>query len=116
MTVQEFYKSISGDYEGVSMRLVKDDRILKYLKRFRDSDDYQNMIKGLEEKDYEIVFRMSHNLKGMSLNLGLTDLQKTSDALCEATRHGKPDINIEPLVEAVKESYRKTLDAVNRLS
>lgn len=116
MTLQEFYESISGDYEGVRTRLIKDDRIIKYLKKFRDSEDYQNMIKGLEDGDYEIVFRMSHNLKGMSLNLGLTDLQETSHALCEATRHGKPDIDIEPLVEAVKESYKKTLDAVNELA
>jgi HPt (histidine-containing phosphotransfer) domain-containing protein len=69
----------------------------------------------LENKDYEIAFRMSHNLKGVSLNLGLTNLQKASQELCETVRHGEPATDISGLVTKVTEEYNKVVDAISKL-
>lgn len=115
MTVQECYEKMNGDYEGVTGRLMSDERVKKYLLKFVAATDYSNMLDALEKEDYELAFRMSHNLKGVSLNLGLTGLQKTSDALCESLRGGKPTVDIEPLLTPVKEEYAKVIDSVKGL-
>jgi HPt (histidine-containing phosphotransfer) domain-containing protein len=115
MTVQECYEKMNGDYEGVSSRLLSDERVKKYLLKFVNAKDYQEMLDALEKEDYEVAFRMSHNLKGVSLNLGLTGLQKTSNVLCEALRGGKPTVDIEPLLTPVKEEYKKAVEAIGEL-
>jgi HPt (histidine-containing phosphotransfer) domain-containing protein len=115
MTLQECYESMGADYEGVSGRLLSDDRIRKYLLKFLGTTDYQIMLEALGNKDYELAFRMAHNLKGVSLNLGLTGLQTSSASLCEALRGGKPEIDITSLLESVKEEYQKVVSSINQL-
>jgi HPt (histidine-containing phosphotransfer) domain-containing protein len=115
MTVQGCYEMMDGDYTGVIGRLLKDERIQKYLLKFLDAKDYQEMTEALEQENYEVAFRASHTLKGLSLNLGFTGLQRTSEELCEALRGGKPDIDIAPLVSAVGEEYEKVISAIKAL-
>lgn len=115
MTVKECYDFMGGDYAGVSSRLMKDERILKYLLKFKDSTDYQTMLDALAKEDYETAFRMAHTLKGVSLNLGFGGLQRTSSELCEALRNGKPEGDITGLVKAVEEEYVKVIAAVAQL-
>lgn len=115
MTVSECYQLMDGDYEGVIGRLMKDERILKYLLKFKDGTDFMTMLQALEEEDYETAFRMSHNLKGISLNLGFTGLQISSSELCEALRGGKPAIDITELLKSVKQEYDKVNAAIEKL-
>jgi HPt (histidine-containing phosphotransfer) domain-containing protein len=115
MTVQECYESIKGDYEGVKGRLLTDERIQKYLVKFSNATDYQQMVDAINQEDYELAFRMSHNLKGVSLNLGITQLQKTSEVLCEEFRNGKPKNDITGLLDAVTDEYNRTIDAIRSL-
>jgi HPt (histidine-containing phosphotransfer) domain-containing protein len=116
MTVKEGYEQFGGDYEGVTRRLMSDERILKFLLKFKDMPDYQQMMDALKQEDYELAFRLSHNLKGVGLNLGLTGLQKESHDLCEALRGGKPTVDISGMVAAVEEEYNKVIQAINALS
>jgi HPt (histidine-containing phosphotransfer) domain-containing protein len=116
MTVQECYQLMEGDYEGVLGRLLKTERIQKYLQKFKDSDDYSNMLTALRGADYETAFRMSHNLKGNSMNLGFTGLQASSSELCEALRGGAPTIDIGGMVSAVGIEYDKVIAAIQQLS
>jgi HPt (histidine-containing phosphotransfer) domain-containing protein len=106
---------MDADYEEVSGRLLNDERIRKYLIKFLDTQDYQNMLYALKNEDYEVAFRMSHNLKGVSLNLGLSGLKTASSALCEELRGGKPKGDITPLLESVGEEYQKVINAVRQL-
>lgn len=115
MTVKECYELMDGDYAGVSSRLMKEERILKYLLKFKDSTDYQTMRDSLAKEDYETAFRMAHTLKGISLNLGFDGLQRTSSELCEALRNGKPETDITGLVKAVEEAYERVIAAVANL-
>lgn len=115
MTVQECYAKMSGDYEGVKERLLKDERIEKYLRKFLDSGDYASMMEALEKKDYETAFRASHSLKGVSLNLGFTGLRNSSDKLCEALRGGEPKVDLQDMVLAVTEDYEQVKAAIQLL-
>jgi HPt (histidine-containing phosphotransfer) domain-containing protein len=116
MTVKECYDQFGGDYDGVSRRLMSDDRILKFLIKFKDMPDFQQMMDALSQEDYELAFRMSHNLKGVGLNLGLTGLQKESHDLCESLRGGKPTVDISGMVSAVEEEYNKVISAIEKIS
>ena len=103
MTIQEFYESIHGNYEEVRGRLMKDERILKYLRLFPADENCDNCFAALDAEDYDTAFRCAHNLKGMCLNLGLGDYTNAAVELCESLRNGKPAIDLAPLVEAVKQ-------------
>jgi HPt (histidine-containing phosphotransfer) domain-containing protein len=115
MTVQECYEKMNGDYEGVKGRLLTDERIQKYLIQFTNGTDYKQMVDAINNKDYDLAFRMSHNLKGVSLNLGITQLQKTSEVLCEEFRNGEPKNDITGLLQAVTDAYQDTLAAIKEL-
>ena len=115
MTVKECYDAFGGDYSDVLGRLAKDERILKYLKMFVAGNDYQLIAASLEAENYEEAFRNVHNLKGVSLNLGLTPLKETSSVLCEALRHGKPTVDVAPMLAAVKTAYDSVVSAIAKI-
>lgn len=113
MNVKEFYSFIGGNYEEVASRLMKEERILKYLNKFTTAEDYANLHKFLEEKNYPEAFRAIHSVKGVALNLGLSPLFKVSDVLCEELRSGEePKIDISGMVSDVDEAYHKILAAI----
>lgn len=115
MTVSECYAAFHGDYQDAFGRLMKDERILKYLKMFAAGEDFAALGQALDEERYEDAFRAVHNLKGVSLNLGLTPLRDTSEPLCEALRHGKPDFDVTEMYLAVKASYEEIVAAIAQL-
>lgn len=109
MDVKEFYLVTSGDYEGTMSRLMTEERIMKYLRKFKDSTEYADMVKAIEAKDWELGFRGSHSLKGMCANLGLSKLQNSASELCETMRHGAPEVDITPLLEQVRTDYDEVI-------
>ncbi len=113
MNVKEFYGFIGGSYDEVASRLMKEERILKYLNKFTTAEDYANLHRFLEEKNYPEAFRAIHSVKGVAMNLGLAPLFKVSDVLCEELRSGdEPKIDISGMVSDVDEAYRQILDAI----
>ena len=98
MTVREFYDSIGGNYDEVMSRLMKETRILTYLKLSLSNSDCSAIVAALDAEDYDAAFRSAHNLKGVCLNLGLGDYTKAVTEVCESVRHGKPDFDLSGMV------------------
>lgn len=115
MEIKEFYSLIDGDYEGTLGRMMKDERILKYITKFIDSEDYDCMVKGIEDGDMEAAFRYSHNLKGVALNLGFSKLADSASRLCEEYRHGAPDHDTSDLQKEVADDYSFTIEKIKEL-
>lgn len=115
MTVKECYEMMGADYEGTLGRLMKDDRIEKYLHKFADGNYFDEIETAVAAADWETAFRAVHSLKGMSLNLGFTGLHRSSDVLCEEIRHGAPTVDISGMLADVRENYDKVIDAVAKL-
>ena len=113
MTVKECYDAFGGDYNEAIGRFGNDDRIKKYLGMFVKGNDYELISNSLAEEKYDDAFRNVHNLKGVSLNLALTPLSKTSEVLCEALRHGKPDFDVAPMLADVKKAYDPVIAAIS---
>lgn len=115
MTVKEFYDEVGGDYNEVMERLRKEDRIGKYLKFFIADASYANMCKAIDDGDSKGAFEHSHNLKGVSANLGLTSLSNAASDICEQYRHGEPDENLTAIYDNAKKVYDKTMKAIDEL-
>lgn len=115
MTVQEFYEQINGDYKGVLQRLMDDERIRKFINRFPEEKLYEQLDDAIAKEDYADAFRCAHSIKGVCMNLGMSALQKSSSELCEALRSGEKPENLEEMYEAVKEDYRRVIEAIEQL-
>ena len=74
MELRLVYEQLQGDYDDVIGRLLTEDRVKKYLFKFMDSPTMSLLLEALEKEDFEVAFRESHNLKGISANLGLSKL------------------------------------------
>lgn len=114
MTVKEFYAEIEGDYDEVMSRLLTEDRVCKYVCKFADNTDYAQLEEALANSDWDLLFRSSHSIKGMCANLAFTRLFSSGSALCETVRHGAPEVDIQPLVDAFESDYAKMIATIEK--
>lgn len=115
MRVEEFYSILGGNYEDVLSRLGKTERIVKYLRKFADSEECGSIDGFLESENYEEAFRAVHSIKGMCMNLGLSKLQESSSTLCEELRNGKPQIDVTDMLAKVKSDFAQATDAIRQI-
>ena len=114
MTLQECYAAMGGNYEDAIGRLRSERLVQKFVLKFLNDSSYDNLVKSLEENNYEEAFRASHTIKGICQNLGFTVLGDSSSTLTDALRNGWSE-GAEELVKKVKEDYRQTAEAVKAL-
>lgn len=111
MTLKEFYLEADGDYEEVMSGLGKEERIVRYLRKFPETKMPVKIKDALENKDYETAFRESHNLKGMCLNISLIKLGVVSSDLTESLRNG-PKGDVEGLFKMVDKEYERVSNLI----
>ncbi len=114
MDLKEFYKQVGGDYDSIIGRLIKEERIKKYLFKFLDDATFDNLCKKMEENDIEEAFRAAHTIKGVCQNLDLLTLYKSSHDMTEALRNGKAE-NVDEIFEQLKKDYELTYSAIKEL-
>lgn len=115
MDLKTFFEVTGGDYDEVMSRIGTEQRIIKYLRKFQNVTDYDDLLKALEEKDYETAFRAVHSIKGMCLNLGVGKLGQSSHVLCEELRNGEPKNDITMMLEQVGKDFTETIDAIGQI-
>jgi len=115
MTLQECYEKMGGDYAEVLSRLIKEDRIEKYMVKFLDDPTYQTLCEVKTAGDHEAVFLHIHTLKGVSQNLGFGNLYRASYEMTEAVRGGIP-LGDESLFEAVSKAYNETIAIIEEFA
>ena len=111
MTLQECYEKMGGDYTEVMKRLVKEERIAKYVVKFLEDPTYEALCQAMAKRDFEAVFLAIHTLKGVSQNLGFGTLYEASHKMTEAVRGGK-ELQEMHLFEAVSQAYQKTASVI----
>lgn len=104
MTLSEFYSRVGGDYKEVTRRIGNEILVERFLIKFLQDPSFVQLTVALEEKDVQSAFRAVHTLKGVCLNLGLTDLFEVSSALTEKLR-GMDMSGYEPYFEEVQRVY-----------
>ena len=114
MSLKTCYEALGGNYDEALGRLMSERIMQKFVLKFLNEGSYDLLITALTEKDGEAAFRAAHTLKGVCLNLSFDKLRASSDALCEALRHGWTDDALA-LAEPVKADYQQTVDAIRAL-
>ena len=114
MNLQECYSLMGGDYNEVLSRLMKEELVLRFLKKFKDDNMLESLEEAVEEKEWEAVFRISHNLKGVCQNLGITNLAESGSELCETVRNGAPTVDVESYLERVRRDYEVAMEALEQ--
>ncbi|MCM1257138.1 MAG: Hpt domain-containing protein [Clostridium sp.] len=114
MDLKEFYVRVGGSYDSIMGRLMKEDRIKKYVYKFIDDTSYETLCRSMEENNIEEAFRAAHTIKGLCQNLDFLTLFQSSNNMSEALRNGKAD-NADSILEQVKKDYELTLTAIKEL-
>ena len=114
MTLQECYAAMSGDYEGTLARFRREASVQKFLGKFLYDPSYNNIKTSMAANNQEEAFRGAHTLKGVSQNLGLTQLYESSHELTEALRGGDMQ-KAETLLPQVDADYQMCADAIREL-
>lgn len=117
MTVRECYNKMGADYEGVMSRLGKEERVQRFLIKFLDDQSYALLCSSLKERNMEEAFRAAHSLKGVSLNLSLTNLyvpaSRLSDRLKQQREYSE---EVQLYFEEVTREYQRTTEYIHELS
>lgn len=70
MTIQECYKEMGGDFEGVQKRFGGAAMVKKFAIKFLSDSSFQDLEDGLKEKDAEKALRGTYPERNLS-ELGL---------------------------------------------
>lgn len=120
MTLQEFYEQIGGDYQTAASRLLKDERIRKYVLKFLDDTSFQRLRSAMEAEDWDEGFEAAHTLKGVTMNLAFADLAEAvvilTDELRPANRAGYDVQDFQKAYAEIEGKYQKVYDAITQYS
>ncbi|MCQ2495965.1 MAG: Hpt domain-containing protein [Lachnospiraceae bacterium] len=112
MTLKECYDLMNGDYDDVVGRLLKEERVEKYLGKFLQVSDYGELINAVKEDNIEDIFRFAHNLKGISMNLSFSRLYSSASDLCENVRDGIKKSDCAPFIERITADYNQIVESI----
>lgn len=100
-----------ADVAGTLRRFMGNEAIYrKFLGKFCADPNYEDLVRNLEQKNYEEAFKCAHTLKGVAANLGLNPLCRAVSDLTEELRNKTPESIDEAAVTAKLE---KTVAAYN---
>lgn len=108
MTIKDCYDKMGADYENIYSRLGDADMIEYLVLKFTKDTNMEKLVDALARQDYETGFMAVHTLKGVVLNLGLTQLEPAVVAITEEMRGGKAPKSAE-LLENLKDLYARTM-------
>lgn len=115
MTIPELYAEIEEKYDEVFERIGNDAWIAKYLRKFVAEDYLDRLSDAVSAGDWENVFKNSHTIKGLALNLGLQRLSECSGELCEAVREGGAPDDPDGMFATVLAEYTRIASCIARL-
>ncbi len=115
MTIFECYTTLHGSYKEAQSRLMTDKIIEKFLLKFTADPSMSQLLDAANTNDRKQAFMAAHTLKGVSGNLGFTELQQCASDLTEHLRSGENDIDLV-MLEKIKTAYRLVIDTIHTYS
>lgn len=115
MTVKELYDRLHGDLEGACSRLINEDKVGYFVKKFPSDPSMQNLREAVRDGNIEASFRSVHTLKGVAGNLGLTELYQAAWSLTEQMRPRLEYADRE-MLQTLEDEYEKTVKAIEEFS
>lgn len=115
MEVREFYNSIGGGYEDAVGRLVTDERIIKFVKKYPLDESMPQLLEAMEAGDYAAAFSAAHTLKGVTANLSLTELNIAAEKITEMLRNEMDIDGAVSYLPILKMTNDKVIELIEQL-
>ncbi len=115
MTVKEFYLAAGGNYDEVVSRLMNDVIIKKFLLKFENDKSFLQLRQAVADNNARDAFMAAHTLKGVTVSLGLGDLNRAAADITELLREADTADSQEIIstLTVVEEYYKKALALIN---
>ena len=113
MTTEQFYEKIGGDYADTMSRLMTEERVLRFVRKFPADGSFNALKDALARKSQEEAFRAAHTLKGVAQNLGFNALYEKASAVTEVLRGGS--LEVTALMPGLESIYRLTVESISAL-
>lgn len=112
---KEAMEKIGMDVAGALERFMGNEVLyIKFLKKFLDDKNYENLKKYMEEENIEEAFRCAHTLKGLGANLGMEQLYRCISPLVEMLRSGTME-GAAKVMEQVTDEYEKIVRLIQTM-
>ncbi|QQO08576.1 Hpt domain-containing protein [Breznakiella homolactica] len=98
--------------EGLKRVLGNKNLFIKLLKKFQDETNFEELAAAIDSNDMEDARGKAHTLKGIAANLSLNHLYLKAQELETQIKTGSVD---PAMVEAVRQSFTHTLDAIDKV-
>lgn len=112
ISLASFYKNIGGDINEVSKRLFGEANVHRFAKKFIYDNSFTELSNALQDGDFELAYRSAHTLKGVSANLGFSQLYEASSIFTETLR--SKDMHDEYLLQEqfgdISREYQLVID------
>lgn len=112
MDLKTIYEMMPGDYDDAIARLRKEDRIQKYLLKFKEQDMVSKIKAALDIKNAEEAFLQAHTLKGLCANLSIMALGDSASELTESLRDKIIKDEVTGLYERLESDNDKVMKAL----
>ena len=101
------------DIKSVIERFAGNEELCtKFILKFVDDKSFNEAKEALAEKDFEQVLVGVHTLKGVSANLGMTDLYKECDSVVIKIRAN--DYEIEQDMQKIEDEYNRIVSIIKK--
>lgn len=114
MTIEEFYNAVGGSYASVKELFLTDERIRKYVLKFKTEGSYQTLMDAVASGEPKTAFEAAHAFKGVAGNIGFTRLFNAASDLTEQLR-GSQEPADPQLVEKIREYYAEVQENILKL-
>ena len=113
MTAKELYEAIGGNYEEVMGRMLKEERIVKYVGLFLKDTSFSQLEEAMAKDDMEEAFKAAHTLKGVCANLAFSKMFELADQITEDLRNQTDVAHARESFPKLEAVYGKTVEEIN---
>ena len=110
-TLEQAYRELGADYEGVTKRLMGDALVGRFVGKFFEDESFENLRAALAAKDVKAAFMAAHTLKGICQNLGFDNVFAPASALTEVLRADSLE-GADELFAQVEAEYNRTAEVL----
>lgn len=107
-------KKVINFEEGIDRFVGSRKMYMKYVHRFQELNDYDDLVNAMQQDDCTIAFEMAHKLKGTTGNLSFDAMYEVTCELTELLRSNAFE-QAKLYFPKVEAEYKNLMNEINQL-